>query len=271
MFANNILPKNSSVPGGVAILNLDLEKDALTPKAYFNNKEILVVATKNKKNKENKNNNFSYHAIIGLDLNTKPGNYKLRYNYLSNNKLVSKYKNFIVQDKQYKISSITIKNNNMVNPDPETSKVILSDIQKIKQAIKIRSDIIPDNFKFQQPVVGQKTTSFGARRIINKISKNPHSGMDIAAPKSTPVYAASSGKVVLSDNFYLSGNMIAIDHGGGLITMYAHLDKTLVKLGEKVDNNTKIGLVGSTGRVTGPHLHWTVKLNETSVDPELFL
>ena len=95
--------------------------------------------------------------------------------------------------------------------------------------------------------------------------------MDIAAPKSTPVYAASNGQVILADNFYLSGNMVAVDHGGGLVTMYAHLDKILVRVGDEVNTKDKIGLVGSTGRVTGPHLHWTVKLNQVSVDPELFL
>jgi hypothetical protein len=110
---------------------------------------------------------------------------------------------------------------------------------------------------------------FGARRIINGEPHSPHTGVDYAAPKGTPVLAAADGTVALARELFFSGNSVLIDHGDGLVTMYFHLSTMLVRAGERVERGQRIGLVGSTGRATGPHLHFGVRWHGARVDPAL--
>lgn len=120
---------------------------------------------------------------------------------------------------------------------------------------------------FTPPIPGAATARFGERRIFNGQPRAPHSGMDLKAKKGVPVRAPAAGRVVLAGPLYFSGNTIVLDHGLGLTTLYAHLSKMLVKTGDLVKKGRIIGKVGATGRVTGPHLHWALKLKEARVDP----
>lgn len=259
IYAVNNLPIEEMVPGGVAKINLDIKTDEVSkpPEAFFDGEKLLVY----------KHNGF-YHALVGLPLSLKPGKHKLEYTTKGG---FNSYKEFQVTKKKYNVSRIKIKNKNMVNPDSKTQVRIMDDAKRIRAAVGEFTENFPSKLVLQQPVRGIPTTSFGARRIINGQSKNPHSGMDIAAAKSTPVDAAGDGKVVLADNFYLSGNLVAIDHGSGLFTLYAHLSEFFVNVGDTVKAGDRIGRVGNTGRVTGPHLHWTVRVNGTPVNPALFV
>ena len=125
---------------------------------------------------------------------------------------------------------------------------------------------------FIKPVEGRISGEFGGQRIMNKIPKSPHRGMDIAAPEGTPVKASAKGKVVLAypDLFY-SGNVVVIDHGFGLQTIYAHLSEIKVKLNDNVEQGDIIGLVGKTGRATGPHLHFGASLRNLRFNPQSLL
>ena len=122
-----------------------------------------------------------------------------------------------------------------------------------------------------QPVEGRYSSPFGLRRFFNEQARKPHSGLDIVANEGTPVRAAADGVVINTGNYFFNGNTVFIDHGQGLITMYCHLNRIDVSDGQQVKRGDLIGGVGSTGRVTGAHLHWSVLLNGTLVNPELFL
>ncbi len=125
---------------------------------------------------------------------------------------------------------------------------------------------------FIMPVEGRISGNFGGQRIMNGVKKNPHAGMDIAAKAGTPVKASAGGVVTLAQpNLFYSGNVVIIDHGYGLHTIYAHLQEIKVKRGQTVKQGDIIGLVGQTGRATGPHLHWGASVNGTKFNPPSLL
>jgi len=249
------LPDESLVPGGVAIIELG-DSNQARPEVRFNRQQIMTIK-----------HNGKWQAVVGIPLSAKPGTQKIQ---ILNGKQKAT-KSFTIVDKAYRTQHITIKDKRKVNPNPDDMARIKKERPVIKNALKhwqFQDDI---NFEFIAPVDGVKSSSFGSRRVFNNQPRRPHSGMDIAAAKGSQIVAPAKGKVIETGDFFFNGNSVFIDHGQGLITMYCHMDSIAVKPGQWVKSGEKLGEVGVTGRVTGPHLHWTVSLNNARVDPQLFL
>jgi murein DD-endopeptidase MepM/ murein hydrolase activator NlpD len=143
--------------------------------------------------------------------------------------------------------------------------------EHLTQVLRTFSETEPASLALLQPVPGRRSGSFGLRRIINGMPRSPHGGLDIAAPAGTPVAAAGAGRVLGVGEYLFLGRTIVLDHGQGLLTLYAHLSAVDAAPGEAVAAGATIGKVGNTGRATGPHLHFSVYLNAVSVDPAIFL
>jgi len=129
--------------------------------------------------------------------------------------------------------------------------------------------VTPHRWKgpFLMPVANSPANNFGARSIFNGQPRNPHAGVDFMSQEGTPVRAPNAGRIVLAEDLFFTGNTVIVDHGLGLYSLFAHLSRIDVQPGEAVESRATLGLVGATGRVTGPHLHWAVRLNEARVDP----
>ena len=248
------LPQQSLVPGGIAVIKLD--RNGGKPQFRFRGKPVLITRDQN-----------HHIAIVGLSLNLKPGEYYIEGNWGSDSILQKKF--FVIKQKKYTTQHITIKDKRKVNPYAKDMERILKE-KKRKQKARKAFDRQPVDLDFELPVKGIKTGSFGKRRVFNGQARRPHSGMDIAADTGTPVKAPAAGTVIESGNFFFSGKLIYLHHGQGLITLFAHLDQIDVSVGDKIEKGQVIGRVGATGRVTGPHLHWSLGLNGSWIDPALF-
>ena len=178
---------------------------------------------------------------------------------------------FDVRPKIYAEQRLTIKNRRMVDPSAKDLLRIEREQEIIRAAFSTWSDLPLKSLQFLRPAQGRISSIFGLRRFFNNESRQPHSGIDIAAPAGAPVVAPLAGIVVESGEYFFNGKTVFLDHGQGLVSMFNHLSRILVERGKHVATGEKIGEIGMTGRVTGPHLHWTVSLNNSRVDPELFL
>jgi len=120
---------------------------------------------------------------------------------------------------------------------------------------------------FRRPIESTVVSGFGVRSVYNGEPRAPHGGADFSSPTGTPVASPGGGRVVLAEPLYYTGDSVVVDHGLGLVSLFAHLSRVDVRVGDDLKGGDQIGLVGATGRVTGPHLHWTVRLNGARVDP----
>jgi murein DD-endopeptidase MepM/ murein hydrolase activator NlpD len=209
-----------------------------------------------------------WQAVVGIPLTARPGEHTLKVRY---GKGTTRSQTFTVHDKRYAEQHLTVKNKRMVDPNPADLRRIEGDSVRIKAALAHWRESTTFESPFSLPVPGELSSSFGLRRYFNGQPRKPHSGTDIAAPLGTPIQAPEAGLVVETGNYFFNGKTVFLDHGQGLVTMYCHLERIDVTPGQRVARGAVLGVVGKTGRVTGAHLHWSVSLNQTMVDPLLFL
>ncbi len=248
------LPRENAVPGGVKLLRLE-SAGASLPYVDSDGHRALVVQ-----------DGSTWVAVIGIPLSAPLGMRQVVVRGMDGRREVE----FEVGNKQYASQSLKVAPRQVNLSAADLARVNREKI-RIEQALSHWSDPSPESLRLPAPVPGPRSSSFGSRRIFNGASRNPHSGMDIAAPSGTPVLSPIAGTVVDTGSYFFNGNTVFIDHGRGMVSMYCHLSSVDVKPGQRIDAGSRIGAVGMTGRATGPHLHWGLSLNRAWVDPELFL
>lgn len=247
-------PSHNPVPGGIAMLTI-APTSAPQPLVHYENNRVTIAPYENE-----------WVAVIGISLDARAGTHQISITNPATQKSFGVP--FQVKNKKYRTQRLTIRNKNKVNPNKKSTQRIIRELA-VQKNLKTRFSERQAQLNFIQPIRGRNSGRFGLRRIINGQKRNPHSGMDIAAPKGTPVKAAASGQVIHTGNFFFSGNVVYVDHGSGVISMYAHLSRINVRAGQWLKQGEILGRVGSTGRATGPHLHWSVYLNGQVIDPAL--
>jgi murein DD-endopeptidase MepM/ murein hydrolase activator NlpD len=242
--------KPSPVPGGVAVLSIK-GKDAPS-KVTYHGEPVLV-----------RQSATGWVAVVGIPLSAKAGADTLEVD----GHTVS----FTIKPKRYPEQRLRLENQRLVNPNLEDEARIAKEQALMGPAWKARPEGQVPMLTFRQPTPGALTSSFGLRRVFNGMPRSPHSGLDIRAPQGQAVRAPAAGVVVLTGDFFYSGNAVFLAHGEGVVSLFAHLSKVTVVQGQTVKAGEVLGEVGKTGRSTGPHLHWSLSLNNARVDPRLFL
>jgi murein DD-endopeptidase MepM/ murein hydrolase activator NlpD len=249
-----VWPRASQVPGGVA--RLPLGPSAQRPVAHQGELPLLVVGDQ-----------IAWTAIVGIPLAAEPGEAAITVQTPEGGQRQIGY---TIAPKRYSEQHLKV--------SPRTVDLSPEDLARYERerahqdtVMATFSQPLPASLRMRVPVPGRKSSSFGLRRVFNGQARNPHSGMDIAAGTGTAVVAPLPGRVIDVGDYFFNGGTVWLNHGGGLLSMYCHLSAMDAQAGDMLPAGARLGAVGATGRVTGPHLHWGVMLNRAMVDPALFL
>lgn len=249
------LPGVRAVPGGVAIVDLG-PATGPAPSVMRETRRVLVRA-----------NAGHWYAIVGIPLAAAPGREDLS---VVSGAAAPRKLPFEVAPRDYATQSLTVEPKHV-----DLSKEDLARYEREKAEMDATfnawTTVPPATLRLAPPVPGVRSSSFGSKRVFNGQTRNQHTGMDIAANAGTPVAAPAAGTVIGTGDYFFNGNTVILDHGQGFISLYCHLSRIDVRPGDRVAVGQVLGLVGATGRATGPHLHFAVMLNRAWVDPELFL
>ncbi len=253
--AATTLPRTESVPGGVAKVALGASKEP--PRVRLGNDPVLVTRE-----------GEAWIALVGIALTSKPGSkLRLKVDHADGRREQFEVE---VQSKAYASQHLKVPPG-QVDLSAEDLARYERERTHLQALLRTFSDTPPARLVMLEPAQGRRSSAFGLQRFFNDQLRSRHNGLDIAAPVGTPVLAAGAGRVLDIGEYFFNGRMVVLDHGLGLLSLYAHLNSIDVAFAEAVDAGRQIGTVGATGRATGPHLHFSVYLNAVAVDPTLFL
>jgi murein DD-endopeptidase MepM/ murein hydrolase activator NlpD len=205
-------------------------------------------------------------ALVAAGLDAKPGPHTVTMSAAATTGKAAASLTLRVEPKRFETRRLTV--------DPQFVNPPVSEAERIakeqKQMAAIFAEVTPTRLwhgTFDMPVPGQATSSFGRLSVLNGESRGRHQGADFRAATGTPVHAPNAGRVALAADLYFAGNTVILDHGLGMFSLLAHLSRISVEAGAMVERGDLLGDSGATGRVTGPHLHWALRLGDASVDP----
>ncbi len=213
----------------------------------------------------------SVFAFLGIDVQTKPGAYVLTVKVRKAGGLIETIrKELLVVDRKFPSAKLQLKPE-YVTPPASVQERIRREAELVALAMSVVTPAWLGDGSFIAPSEAASWSNFGQRRLNNNVLQSLHTGVDLRVPFGGPIHAANAGRVVMASDLYLGGKTVIIDHGLGVFSTYGHMSKLLVKRGEAVTKGQTVGLCGTSGRSTGPHLHWSVKILSARVDPEAML
>ncbi len=207
-----------------------------------------------------------WRVLVGIDLETRPGAYPVTIDAGDSPSSSHTTYRLVVTPRRFPTRTLTV-DPAFVNPPASVLSRIASEAAQLNGLWTSSAPQKLWNGPFVRPVPDAANSAFGTRTILNGEPRSPHGGADFSSATGTPIAAPNSGRVVAAGDFYYTGNTLVLDHGLGLVSLFAHLSETSVREGDTVKTGEILGKVGATGRVTGPHLHWTVRVNGARVDP----
>jgi hypothetical protein len=250
------LQSRSLQPGELVVLSIALAADAddVRVRAFDRNIATYKVGDR------------AWRSLVGIDLDVTPGDYVIAVDAGRGDHALHATVPLVVSARSFRTRRLTVQQGFVTPPAGERER-IESDARLLAAAwASPAHDRLWDS-AFVRPVPGATNSAFGTRSVFNGQSRNPHGGADFLSGAGTPVHAPNAGRIVIARDLYFSGNTVVIDHGLGLFSLLAHLSSIDVHEGDVVAANDVVGLVGATGRVTGPHLHWAVRAGDARVDP----
>ncbi len=244
--------------GDVGFLKIHTAGDE-SPEIQWMNREFLMAPDRSR---------GTWIGFFGADLKLLPGAYPVVVKIPSTG--FRRQIDVTVRSKDYGVRRLTLPKE-LVDLDAITLERVKREAAIMKQALEERATVPHWTGPFVKPVSGEVIGPFGQASIINGMPRSPHSGVDLKGERGTPVVAINNGRVVLTGEHFFSGLFAVVDHGGAIQSMYFHLDKILVHQAEQVTKGQTLGLMGATGRATGPHLHFGIRINGARIDPVPFM
>jgi murein DD-endopeptidase MepM/ murein hydrolase activator NlpD len=241
-------------PGEVVLFTVQANRDVASVRVRAFEKDFIGFPVKPR----------TWRVLVGIDLDVAPNTYSAEV-FASDDPVATRVPLRVLPG-HFRTRKLTV-DEAFVNPPPEALERIARETAELNDLWAHSATVKLWTGPFVRPVPDPANSAFGTRSILNGQPRSPHSGADFNSATGTPIKSPNSGRVVLAGDRYYTGNTVMVDHGLALFSLFAHLSEIDVKVGDTLNAGDVVGKVGATGRVTGPHLHWSVRLNGTRVDP----